>query len=489
MAKNTLNSLLPLWLYVILKEKSSSKNPLSRKDIEEMLTEKYHITIGKEDRNKTNRYINALCEYFKKTDCTGAIKETSKIIKDTKGRDITVPAWYLDSTKAPQIGGNFSVAEVNLLTDMVNDSQIISSQCTSALIHKLAASLSEGDRKEIRGKELEAGAYKNENKYLYEIKDKVEEAIESNRQVTITYEINGVEDDFAITPIKIDYKNGECFILGYRNDKLKVFSFDNIRFINLWKDNVDYSDAGQTLIETDDAKKNKTIALDALFTYTRVIRDAINNKQYLSFSYCTYTMQDNKAKLLQSEPQSVIPIKTAYKNGKPYLIAIDPKNYQPIFFRIDLMKEVGTSGQVDLWEYRKFDIKDNAEYTDKHPFMLSGFTKIRATFLIKADALDRVIDAFGNKATYLETLKAYESSGENSTKLALTYPELNFSHYLGFDHNETLVKFTVETTDEEAVRFALQNGDVVELESPAPLRDRILDITAKMTARHKKAKR
>ena len=120
--------------------------------------------------------------------------------------------------------------------------------------------------------------------------------------------------------------------------------------------------------------------------------------------------------------------------------------------------------------------------------MLSGFTKIRATFLIKADALDRVIDAFGNKVTYLEKLKAYESAGENASKLARAYDELNFSHYLGFDHNETLVKFTVETTDEEAVRFALQNGDVTELESPAPLRNRILDIITKMEARHKKAK-
>ena len=140
-------------------------------------------------------------------------------------------------------------------------------------------------------------------------------------------------------------------------------------------------------------------------------------------------------------------------------------------------------------EYHKFDAKDSNEYTDKHPFMLSGFTKIRATFLIKADALDRVIDAFGNKATFIGQDKAFESAGGNASKLARAYPELDFSHYLGFDHNEILVQFTVETTDEEAVRFALQNGDVVELENPMQLRDRILDITAKMTARHKKVKR
>jgi hypothetical protein len=194
--------------------------------------------------------------------------------------------------------------------------------------------------------------------------------------------------------------------------------------------------------------------------------------------------------LTPSAPQTVIPINTAYKDGKPYLIAIDTQNgHSPVFYRIDLIKNIKSEGAVDFMEYHKFDAKDSNEYTDKHPFMLSGFTKIRATFLIKADALDRVIDAFGNKATFIGQDKAFESAGENASKLARAYPELNFSHYLGFDHNETLVKFTVETTDEEAVRFALQNGDVVELESPAPLRGRVLDIIAKMEARHKKAKR
>ncbi len=140
-------------------------------------------------------------------------------------------------------------------------------------------------------------------------------------------------------------------------------------------------------------------------------------------------------------------------------------------------------------EYKKFNIRESHEYTDEHPFMLSGFTRIYAKFLIKADSLDRVIDAFGNKAISLEQIKAYESSGENASKLARTFHELDFSDYLGFDHNENLVRFTVKTTDEEAVRFALQNGDVAELESPKHLRERILDITAKMEARHKKAKR
>ena len=491
MSTNTLNSLLPLWLYVILKEKSAPKNPLSRKDIEKELKQNHHITIGEKDRNKLVRHIHALCDYFEASNREGAIQETTKTVKDTRGRSIAVPAWYLNAEKAPGIGGSFSVAEVNFLTDMVNDSQTISTKCTAALIHNLAASLSEGDRKEMRGKELEGGSYKNENTYLYEMKEKAEKAIDEHRQLTITYEVDGVEDYFAITPLQIDYHDGKCFIVGYRDNTLGTFFFDNIRFIDLWKEAPDHRDEEQTLFESEDSKGNKTItiALDALFSNTDVIGDAIHNKQYLIFSYYSYAIQNNKVMLTESDPKRVIPIKTAYKNGKPYLIAIDPQNRQPVFFRIDLMKDVRGAGRVDFMEYRKLDIKDTGEYTDKHPFMLSGFTKIRVTFLIKEDAIDRVIDAFGNKVTYLKTLKGYESAGKHSKKLYCAFPQLNIDHYFGFDPGDDLVEFTVETTDEEAVRFALQNGDAVELESPAPLRDRILEITAKMEARHKKAKK
>ena len=164
-----------------------------------------------------------MCEYFDEKGCKGAIVETKKRVYYEDAGWRTVSAWYLDRTKAPQIGGDFSVAEVDLLTDMVTNSQFISSECTAALVHKLAASLSEEDRKEIPKKESDSGAYKNENKYLFEIRAKAEEAIDNNRQLTITYEIEGVEDDFAITPLKIDCKDGKCFILGYRDNNLEPF--------------------------------------------------------------------------------------------------------------------------------------------------------------------------------------------------------------------------------------------------------------------------
>ena len=490
MAKNTLNSLLPLWLFVILKEKSSSQNPLSRIEIEKILKEEHYISIGEKDRNKTKRYINALCKYFEEKNCDGAVVETEKQVHHKNGQK-TVSAWYLDSTKAHQIGGNFTAAEVNLLTDMLVESKIISSDCTTALIHKLAASIGDIERKELRVRTYQHGAYKNENQHLLEIKKAVDEAKSNYKQLNITYEIRGKQKELTVIPVAIDQTDERYYLRAYLDEKRYLFHLENIKSIIIGKEVTSFVGDDDYDLEDKSVKLGQTIALDALFSNTREINLAINHNKYLTFTYLSCHLEkDNKVKLMPSAPRTVIPINTAYKDGKPYLIAIDTQNeHTPVFYRIDLIKDIKAEGAVDFMEYYKFSVKDSNEYTDKHPFMLSGFTKVRATFLIKADSLDRVIDAFGNKATFIGQDKAFESAGENVSKLAHAFPELDFSHYLGFDHNETLVKFTVETTDEEAVRFALQNGDVVELEKPVPLRERIIKIIAKMESRHKKIKR
>ena len=59
----SLNYLMPLWVYVILKEKSSAKNPLSRIEIDSCL-EAYGVQIGETDRNKTKLCIKAMFRFF-----------------------------------------------------------------------------------------------------------------------------------------------------------------------------------------------------------------------------------------------------------------------------------------------------------------------------------------------------------------------------------------------------------------------------------------
>ena len=374
---------------------------------------------------------------------------------------------------------------------MLEESKIISSDCTNALIRKLVESVGELERKELRTKTHQHGAYKSENRHLLEIRDAVDKAKSDYKQVNITYELNGKLKKLSVMPIIIAQSDGKYCLRAYLGEKRYRFYLENIKSISIGEEPTVFVGDDEYDIENESSRVSKTIALDTLFSNTREINSAIKNNKYLTLTYLSYKMgEDAQVKLTSCPPKTVIPLNTAYKDGKPYLIAIDPQSeYKPVFYRIDLIKDMKSEGPVDFMEYRKFDTEDSNEYTDKHPFMLSGFTKNRAMFLIKADSLDRVIDAFGNKATFIGQNKAFESAGENACKLARAYPEFDFSHYLGFEHNETLVKFTVETTDEEAVRFALQNGDVVELENPAPLRNRILDIIAKMEARHKKVKR
>ena len=476
---NKKESLMPIYLYMILKNKSSKESPLSRSEIDEILNAEHGVEISTNDRKTIPRHIRTLATYFPNS------------IIENEAESGGATTWYFNAANAPTIGGNFSIGEVNLLTDMLEESKIISSDCTTALIHKLAASIGDVERKELRVRTYQHGAYKNENQHLLEIKKAVDEAKSNYKQVNITYEIDEKQKELTVMPVEIDETDGKYYLRAYLGSKRYRFYLENIKSITIGKEPISFVGDDDYDLEDESTKLSQTIALDALFSNTREINHAIKHNKYLTFTYLSYHLEkDNKVRLMASLLQTIIPINTAYKDGKPYLIAIDPQNeYTPVFYRIDLIKDIKSDGNVDYMEYRKFDVKDSNEYTDKHPFMLSGFTKIRATFLIKADSLDRVVDAFGNKATFIGQDKAFESAGENASKLARAYPELNFSHYLGFDHNETLVKFIVETSDEEAVRFALQNGDVAELESPAPLRDRILDIVAKMEARHKKVKR
>ncbi len=476
---NQQESLIPIYLYMILKNRSSKKKPLTRLDIELALKKEFSLEIRQENRKIIPRHIRTLAEYFENS----IVEVSAEKGKATK--------WYFESHNAPGLGGNFSVGEINFLTDMLSANKTISSECTNALIQKLILSLGDIEREELRIQAHERGAYKSENRHLLEIRNKVEEAKNNYKQVNIVYETNGMRKKLTLIPIEIDQSDGKYYLRAYLKEKRHRFHLEGIKSISIGEEPTTLVGDDKYDLEDENTKLSKSIALDALFTNTREINDAIKNNKYLSFKHLSYRLgADNKVKLTPSDTLTIIPINTAYKDGKPYLIAIDSQNeYKLVFYRIDLIKDIQSGETVDFWEYHKFDVRDSDEYTDKHPFMLSGFTKIRATFLIKADSLDRVIDTFGNKATFIGQDKASESAGENSSKLARTYPELNFSHYLGFDHDETLVKFTVETTDEEAIRFALQNGDAVELESPAPLRNRILDITAKMEARHKKVKR
>lgn len=480
--ENSRNSLLPLYLFMILKEESSPEKPLTRSDIAKSLKQpKYDIEVGEDDRKTIPRCIRTLSKYFQ-----GAIVEN-------EGKKGMPTSWCLDVSNAPIFTGNmFSTEETNMFIDMVSELKIISNECTASLIHKLVASMDETERENLGKKSYVKGAYKCENKPLLEIKNKIEKAIDYYREITFVYKINEEEQEFTVIPHTVKAVNGEIFLDAFcKSGEPNKFYLDHITSISIGKEVEEIYGDDEFDLETESSKIAKNIGLDTLFSNLKKINYAIKNRQTLKLDYLGYRVKGNKVELeCKAEDKTIFPLKTAFKDGKYYLVALDiHSNYKPVFYRMDLISTLEYDAVLDFMERRKFDIKETHEYTDTHPYMLPGFTKMGVRFLIDSEALDRVFDAFGNKAIPCGEVFGWQTAGENARKLAEKFPEFNFSNYLGLDHNTRYTEFKIETTDEEAFRFAMANADVVELLAPAHLRERILDVSKKIEKRYSKVKR
>lgn len=480
--ENSKNSLMPIYLFMILKEESSPEKPLTRSDIAKSLKQpKYDIEVGEDDRKTIPRCIRTLSKYF-----PGSIVEN-------EGKKGMPTSWYLDISNAPIFFGDmFSTEETNMFIDMISELKIISNECTTSLIHKLVASVDEAERENLNKKSHAKGAYKCENKPLLEIKNKIEKAIEYYREITFVYKINEEEREFTVIPHTVKSVNGEIFLNAFcKSGEPNKFYLDHITSISIGKEVEEIYGDDEYDLDTESSKIAKNIGLDILFSNLKKINYAIKNRQTLKLDYLGYRVKGNKFELeCKTEDKTIFPLKTAFKDGKYYLIALDiHSNYKPVFYRMDLISKLEYDAVLDFMERRKFDIKETHEYTDTHPYMLPGFTKMGVRFLIDSEALDRVFDAFGNKAIPCGEVSGWQTAGEHAYKLAKKIPELNFSNYLGLDHNARYTEFKIETTDEEAFRFAMANADVVELLAPAHLRERILDVSKKIEKRYSKVKR
>ena len=469
--QNSQRSLMPLFLYKILKEKSSADNPLTQKQISQILSgSPYKIEIGENDRKALPRCIKTLSLAY------------PNLIVETAGKKGTPTSWYFDFSHDPMPSGNvFSNEEATMFVDMVSGLKIISRECSTALIHKFAASM---DNKPVRF------GYKSENNELYKFRDKIEEAIKKHREVTFTYRMEKKERLFTVIPVSIKYIDGNIFLDAFTSSgKPQKFDLSNIVMLAIGKKAASCDPNEEIELEDDTSKSLKSIGLDALFSNLTKIKYAIHNQQKLKFEYLGYTIKDNKLRLVTKSEETVYPLDTAFKGDKYYLIAVNVnEKFKPVFFRIDLMASLEYDSTLDFIERRRFDAKDTHEYVDAHPYMLSGFSQIGVRFKIDITALDRVIDAFGNNAIPCGEVKGWETAGKNARLLAAKYSELDFSEYLGLSHNGTYAEFRVETSEDEAFRFALENADVVEIEAPKHLRDRILEVSKKVKNRYSKKK-
>ena len=486
-------SLLPLYIFEILRKHSSPQNPLTESQIKKIIEDdKIFAEIDKEDRKIIPRHTNGLVRAL-----------PNLIVKKDTPRN-KASEWYYNNDSSLSYGlltqsvnkSNFSLEEMTFLVDMIKDSRIISSECTGALLSKLIASMDESCRQELKTSDeavtLEDETYKSENTLYLDYNKEIDEAKIRGNKITISYKIDGDEESIDLTPIKIDRNriDGKYYLFAVNpNLEYCTFPIEDITFLAMLEDKEDDIDEldDEATVEDEKYKLNKVISLDSLFFNLREINHAIANAKYLTFSYLSYELQSWRMipELIPSLEITVIPFATTYKNGKSYLLALSPEDhFKTVCFRVDLIQNIKTIENIDFTNL--LDTPLASEYTEKHPFMLSDFKEIEATFFIKADNLDRVIDTFGNYAQFIDQKKAKSLLEGNLAKLARTFPELNFSSHLGFKHDDVITTFKVKTTEEETLRFALQNGDCVELCAPKYLRERIFDIAAEMEARHSK---
>ena len=481
--ENKKESLLPLYVYLILKEKSSINAPLTAPEIHKILRDEFDVA-HKEDRKLVPRCLRTLKRYLNEP-------SNNRLIVDVAVSD-KITAWYFDPFYAPGIDRTtFTADEINMLSDMVASSQFVSKNSTNALLHKLAAVVNSTDRKNLRVKYHETNTHKTLNTTYLEYKNIIEKASCDFRQLRITYTFNNKSKEIIISPpFEIDFFNDRFYLLAYYKGKKYRFRLENIKSIHLGSEETEIYGDSEVNITNEQIERNQTIALDAVFMNLKTLTYAIKARQYISFQYLHFDVDNTEIVTTQSAIQRVFPLTTAYKNNKYFLIATKKKDdkYVPTFFRIDLMTNINLDGTMDTLEYWEIDEKDSDQYLAEHPFFLPEFTTIKASFLIEAAHFDKAIDYFGTKITPYGKITGNESAGTASRKLAQAFPILDFNKYTGFEKDKPLVRFYASVSAEEAVRFALLHGDVCELETPHYLRNRVLEIAETIQTRHKKSK-
>lgn len=498
-------SLLPLYIFEILRQYSSPENPMTESQIKEKVNEYYkninrpELKIEDNDRKIIPRHADGLVSALR-----------NDLIKKMDTPRNKPSKWYYNNNPTSSYGvltqingkSDFSLGEMAFLIDMVKDSRVISSVCTNALIHKLVAAVDETERQNLVLPKNNNDASKpiikkSDNKRYLEFNDILEQAIKDTKKVTI-YDMD--ENGMDVTPIKIVHHSEDdkyCLVAVDENHQPQKYLFEDIWDIGDLDEDGDYPDGFDLddKRESENFKRNKAIALDTLFFNMREINHAIKESKYLSFAYLSCKVQLTKRggtefTYEQSPVKTLAPLKTLYKDGKPYLITVDPENdYKPEFFRVDLMQDIRSHGNVDFMG--RYGVKKLQGCEDNHPYpdlLQREFKEITAKFDIHKDGIERVIDAFGDKATYCSSKKGWELGSDKIRKLTKFNRDFNFSQYLGLDHNATYYVFEVKTTAEEIKRFGLEHADVAEIEEPAYIRDEIKALAEAMIKRYNKKK-
>lgn len=480
------SSLLSIYIFEILRRYSNKDHPITEKQIKEKLKETADFEISEKNRKIIPFHTRALVAHL-----PGLVAETKK--KNSK-----VLGWYYDISKArrkPILSHNYCTPnEIKFLVDIVSSTQLLSSEGTEALISKLLKSLNDWDEKRLAAQiHPYTDYYKNENETIRTIYEKLKEAIDGERRVDILFESEGEERRISLACVHaICEKDGmQCVYVTSSNHNDCQIALSQIKKVTVLKSYAQsndfiedkLSDLGiidESLFDPLDVN----IEIDTLFSNIEQINRSIADKKYLTFN-------DYRSPLLDSDTEmpmrTIIPLKTVFNNGKYYLIAIEKGENSTdfsVFVRVDLMENLRVGRLMSKKDIQKSDLQHDNSYINTDPYIIEKTKLIKISFYIKKEAVHRAVEAFGNSAYAEEDVSPLETASGIRKRIAEHDPEFFTKAFTGFDADDELIEVSAEATEEEAIRWSLENADVVEIKSPHYLRTKLKEMADTLHTRY-----
>ena len=488
-------SLLSLYIFEILRKFSNKESPMTEKEIKDTINNAEifgdDARIDEADRKIIPRHIHTLAKHF-----DGLIVQ----VETAKNK---AAKWYYDSSKAAQFEflsrNNFTIDEIGFLIDMIYSSKLVTEKSTQAFIEKLLNSLNKKDEDEIKSRysHYRIAPVKNENQYVYDMTSRLKRAIDEQLAIDLTLEFNLVKTETIknASAYAINNKNGKWYVHisnEHGEDDIDISHIKRIRELGP-ATNYDFSILDkleeQGLVQVTDKEGRSLdweISTDTLFTNTRTIALATAEKRYLTFKDYKCSLADKEEEV---PPRTVIPLTTIFKNNAYYLIAIEKfdNSENPVLIRIDLMEELKLGTSLNDIDRAKVEPNNIDNYLATDPYIRSKTVPVEIEFYIKPEAIQRAWDEFGDTAYTIIDTDPFDNTSDAIKAIGRHYAKEFTKEWTGFNYGDKLVNVKAEATEDDALRWALENADVVELKSPEHLRLKLLELTKDLTTRYSKS--
>lgn len=137
---------------------------------------------------------------------------------------------------------NFSLAELKILIDAVEASQILPPVDTKKLVDKLSAYAAPWEREELKRPVFVDKAYKNTNRMVFFTTDTLYEAIRNKKKVTFNYLDYSIDkrkiykhdkQQYLFSPYYLKWDSDKYYVVGYSDDHDNVSHFRIDRIANI----------------------------------------------------------------------------------------------------------------------------------------------------------------------------------------------------------------------------------------------------------------